>query len=155
LTNESDPAEHVVGGVLRREGRLFLFHRRPDRASYPSLWDVPGGHVDEGESIADALVRELAEELGIHVEPPDGDPWVTVRSNGLELHLFLIDRWTGEARNLALDEHDDTRWVDHDELAHLELADPSYLAVLRQALLSEPGWLLGRLDASDQGSSSE
>lgn len=135
MTKEVAPAVQLVGGILRRDGTLLLCHRRPDRANYPDLWDVPGGHINEGESIVEALVRELAEELGIQVEPPQGDPWVTIQANGLELHLFLIDRWKGEPRNLALDEHDDTQWVDHRELAHLELADPTYLLLLRQALV--------------------
>jgi mutator protein MutT len=146
LTEHVAPAVQVVGGILRRNGKLFLCHRRPERTSYPDLWDLPGGHVNEDETIGDALVRELDEELGIQVEPPQGDPWVTLESNDLQLHLFLIDTWEGEPRNLAVDEHDDIRWVSDGELAHLKLADPTYLSLLRQALVWEE---------SDQGSPSE
>jgi 8-oxo-dGTP pyrophosphatase MutT (NUDIX family) len=100
------------------------------------LRDVPGGHVNPGESIVGALVRELGEELGIQVEPSQGDPWATLQADGVQLHLFLIDGWEGELRNLAEDEHDDIRWVSDDELDHLQLADPFYLSLLRQALRS-------------------
>jgi 8-oxo-dGTP diphosphatase len=139
LTNEGAPAVHVVGGLLLRDGKLLLCHRRLDRASYPDLWDLPGGHVNEEETIHQALVRELGEELGIQVEQPRGDPWVTLQSKDLQLHVFLIDRWEGEPRNLALDEHDDIRWVSDDELVHLGLADPAYLLLLRQALIWRAG----------------
>jgi mutator protein MutT len=124
----------MVAGLLRRDGRVLLCHRRPDRVNYPDVWDLPGGHIDEGESTTDTLVRELAEELGIGVEPPEGPPWVTLRADGLELYVFLVDRWQGEPHNVALDEHDDIRWTSVDDLVHLDLAHPSYLELLRRAL---------------------
>ena len=124
----------VVAGLLRRDGQILMCHRHPNRASYPDVWDFPGGHIEAGESMASALVRELDEELGIHVEAPDQPPWVTVRTDRIELNLFLIDRWEGEPRNVATNEHDDTRWVKPDELAQLDLAHPSYLQLMRRAL---------------------
>ncbi len=124
----------VVAGVLRRAGQVLLCHRRPDRMSYPNVWDLPGGHIDERESTADTLVRELEEELGIAVEAPTAPPWVTLNADGVELHLYLVDRWKGEPRNAALDEHDDIRWTRADELAHLDLAHRSYSSLLRRAL---------------------
>ena len=139
MTKHVAPAVPVVGGLLSSNGKLLLCHRRPNRTSYPDVWDVPGGHVDGDETIQQALVRELDEELGIQVEPPQGDPWVTLQSNDLELHLFLIDRWMGDPQNLAVEEHDDIRWVSEDELEHLELADPAYLSLLRQALAWKAG----------------
>lgn len=71
------PRVQVVAGVLRRNGRLLLFHRRPDRTHYPDVWDLPGGHVEVGESTIDALVRELAEELGVRPYPAEA-PWRTL-----------------------------------------------------------------------------
>jgi 8-oxo-dGTP pyrophosphatase MutT (NUDIX family)/CTP:molybdopterin cytidylyltransferase MocA len=57
------PDLEVVGAVLRDGGRLLL-ERRADRA-----WDTPGGKLEPGEPAAQALVRELAEELGVRVAP--------------------------------------------------------------------------------------
>jgi mutator protein MutT len=112
---------------------MLLCHRRPDRTSWPDVWDLPGGHIDKGESIAEALVRELEEELGVQVEPPEGSPWVTLRVGTVELNLYLIDRWLGEPRNVAVEEHDDIRWFEADDLKLLDLAHPSYIEILRQA----------------------
>lgn len=39
----------VVPGLVRGDGRVLLCHRQADRASYPNVWDLPGGHIEPGE----------------------------------------------------------------------------------------------------------
>ncbi len=57
----------VVGAMLEKEGgRYLITHCRPT-ASLPLLWEFPGGRVQEGESDAEALARELNEEMGVRV----------------------------------------------------------------------------------------
>lgn len=124
----------VVAGLLRRRGQLLLCHRHPDRANYPDVWDLPGGHIESDETMAGALVRELDEELGIRIETPEQPPWATVQIDGVELNLFIIERWEGEPRNAATEEHDDMRWVGSGDIAQLDLAHHSYLQLLRRAL---------------------
>ena len=102
------------------------------RRSWPEVWDLPGGHVDDDESRAAALVRELDEELGIHIEAPVGSPWTTLQTDGMELSIYLLDHWRGEPHNAAPDEHDIIRWVTAEALPHLDLAHPSYNKLLRQ-----------------------
>jgi len=79
-------------------------------------------------------VRELAEELGFTVEPPQGAPWKTFHTDGLELSVYLVDRWEGQPRNLAVDEHDDLKWISVDRLGGLRLADDACLGMLRESL---------------------
>lgn len=124
----------VAVGLLRRGDRVLLCHRRADRESYPDVWDLPGGHVDDGESVAEALVRELEEELAITVDIPAGPPWATLTEGDLELHMFLIDHWRGEPTNSAPDEHDEIRWSRVEDLTDLDLADNSYRELIRRAL---------------------
>ena len=62
----------LVCGLLVRDGKALLVHRSPERAVYPGVWDLPGGHVEPGESKPAALVRELAEELDVGIEEPGG-----------------------------------------------------------------------------------
>jgi 8-oxo-dGTP diphosphatase len=134
MMNGDAPPGRLVAGVLRLNGQTLLCHRQPDRASWPHVWDLPGGHVDDDESVAEALVRELGEELGVQIEAPKGSPWMTIVLDGLELNLYLIDRWEGEPRNVALEEHDDIRWFAADDLELLDLAHPSYVEILQGAV---------------------
>ncbi len=61
------PHIRVVAAELERDGLFLLTQRRPE-ATMPLLWEFPGGRVEPGESDADALRRELLEEMGIRVE---------------------------------------------------------------------------------------
>jgi len=57
----------VVAAVVRR-GAAILVTRRPDRPGQPGQWEFPGGKVEPGERDAEALAREIREELGCAVE---------------------------------------------------------------------------------------
>jgi 8-oxo-dGTP diphosphatase len=66
-----------VSALLRwNEGVLLCRHEKPDK----EYWLLPGGGVNAGESLVDALHRELAEELGIEDEPPLEGPVAIVDS---------------------------------------------------------------------------
>jgi 8-oxo-dGTP diphosphatase len=57
----------VVAAVITRNSRLLICQRRRDKA-FPLKWEFPGGKVEAGESLTDALTREIWEELGVQVE---------------------------------------------------------------------------------------
>ncbi len=58
--------------VLDADGRLYLQKRSMKKDIAPGKWDTSvGGHVDFGESLADAVVREAREELGLHIAPEE------------------------------------------------------------------------------------
>ena len=126
--------ERMVGGILRKDDRVLLCLRSREREHCPGVWDVPGGHVEAHESLEQALLRELHEELGIEARLPGGGPWGTARLHGVELHLFVVDAWDGALRNCAAHEHEEIRWVSLDELPQLALAHPLSLELLRRAL---------------------
>ncbi|TVP49499.1 MAG: NUDIX domain-containing protein [Gemmatimonadales bacterium] len=56
----------VVAAVIRRETRVLLALRPPEKR-HGGLWEFPGGKLVEGETESEAMVRELAEELGVRV----------------------------------------------------------------------------------------
>jgi mutator protein MutT len=58
----------VAAAVVRREGRLLLT-RRPPGGPFGLYWEFPGGKLEPGESAAEALARELREELGVGSRP--------------------------------------------------------------------------------------
>ncbi len=79
-----------VGAVIvDRQGKLFLARRGPQAKNERGLWEFPGGSVEFGETLADALRREMREEYGItiavgelldvvdHILPEEGQHWVS------------------------------------------------------------------------------
>jgi len=89
--------EVAVAVLLRRDGCVLLAQRLPG-TPYPGYWEFPGGKREPGESMHDALVRELDEELGIEVTR--AAPWLTQRyaypHAHVELSFFRVFEWRGE-----------------------------------------------------------
>jgi 8-oxo-dGTP diphosphatase len=57
----------VVAAIIARNSRLLICQRRSDKA-FPLKWEFPGGKVEAGEFLTDALAREIMEELGVKIE---------------------------------------------------------------------------------------
>jgi 8-oxo-dGTP diphosphatase len=84
-----------VGAVLRREdGRVLLGLKSPDHRAAPGRWDMFGGPVAAGESVADALSRELSAQLGVH--PLTARPLAHIERAEGHSQLFVVEAWTGE-----------------------------------------------------------
>ena len=122
--------DRVATAVLRSRDKVLLCPRRADRAWYPDVWDLPGGHVTPEESPRQALSRELREELGIDVRLPEGSSATILYEDGVEFHLWVVGDWEGEVRNVAEDEHDAIGWFTRSEVERLSLASDRYLDLL-------------------------
>jgi 8-oxo-dGTP pyrophosphatase MutT (NUDIX family) len=119
---------------LIRDHHVLLCHRSAERAWFPDVWDLPGGHVEARESAAEALARELAEELGIKVEPPTTEPFTCIRGPDFKLVAWVLDAWSGEVSNRDPAEHASVAWFDTDALQNLPLASRSYERMLIDVL---------------------
>jgi nucleoside triphosphatase len=120
----------VVPVLLDAEQRVLLCRMAPDRGVFPGQWALPGGGVEPGERIEEALRREVREELGIElsqVSPllfkdavlektyPDG------RREPLHM-VFLVYRCTPGSLEIVLNpEFSEYRWATREALAGLEL----------------------------------
>jgi 8-oxo-dGTP diphosphatase len=88
--------EVAVGVLLQADGG-FLLTSRPTGKVYAGYWEFPGGKLEEGESVEDALRRELMEELGILIEATE--PWkvetVDYPHALVRLHFCKVTLWQG------------------------------------------------------------
>lgn len=93
--------EVAVGIILQPEGQ-FLSAKRPKGKPYEDYWEFPGGKLEEGESVHQALARELYEELGIRIK--DSQAWDVIEHDYphayVRLHLRVVRDWTGQAQGL-------------------------------------------------------
>ncbi|WP_461170743.1 NUDIX domain-containing protein [Arthrobacter sp. Z1-15] len=131
---ENPLRHHVACGLLVRDGLVLLVHRSSAKTSNPNVWDLPGGHLEPGETSRQALVRELQEELNVSITPPDGSVIHTRRNSEVVLKVWRVDDWAGDIVNAAPDEHDDVGWFSLNEAVSLDLADPVYPALFLQEL---------------------
>jgi 8-oxo-dGTP diphosphatase len=88
----------VAAAVLQRPDGAFLLAQRPAGKVYAGYWEFPGGKVEPGEDAAEALSRELQEELGIEVVR--AYPWITrlftYSHATVRLKFFRVLEWAGE-----------------------------------------------------------
>lgn len=89
---------HVAVGVIRnRHGQILISRRHPD-SHQGDLWEFPGGKVESGETVQQALARELREELGIDIGPCGALIEIAhdYADKSVLLDVWLIESFTGE-----------------------------------------------------------
>ena len=90
--------EVAVGILLQPDGRFLLTSRPPGKV-YAGYWEFPGGKLEPGESVAQALARELHEELGLRIEPMAVTRWREQRVDYphalVHLHFCRVTAWQG------------------------------------------------------------
>lgn len=125
--------------VLEREGEVLLM-RRNGTGFFDGLYSLPGGHVEEGESLRDAAVREMLEETGIRLHAAVLDVLGVVhrRSDSNRIDFFLHAReWQGEPAVCEPDKCDDMRWMCRSQLPG------NTVPYVREALAAGSGpWIL-------------
>lgn len=112
----------AVGAICVRDGRLLLVRRA--RPPSRGRWAPPGGRVEPGERLADAVRRELAEETGL--DGVVGGLCGIAERIGQGHHHVILDFWVepGNADAVAGDDADNVAWVGRVDLDRLPLAGP-------------------------------
>jgi len=116
--NKAIPASYLF---LEKDGK-FLVARRCNTGYQDGNYQVPAGHVDEGELPSEALIREAKEEIGIDLSPDDIElvhvsyrPKHDDTDNRVDF-FFRVIKWSGEVKNMEPTKCDDLRWVSLNDL---------------------------------------
>jgi 8-oxo-dGTP diphosphatase len=119
--------------IITRPDGCVLLAQRPEGKVYSGYWEFPGGKVESGEPVPDALSRELREELGIDVQR--AYPWITrvyaYPHATVRLHFYRVVEWNGTPR---CKEHQAIAWQQIAALTVNPLL-PANSPVLRALLL--------------------
>ncbi len=149
----------VAVGLVQDDHQRILMTSRPAGKVYAGWWEFPGGKIEAGETVAQALARELDEELGLHLQPeavrPLGSRDYVYPHAHVALHFCLIRDWHGPEgslrRGLALREGQQACWVDFGRrLGHSQAVAmpypvlPASLPLIRALEIAE-GHLEGQL----------
>ncbi len=101
MSAPAKPIDVAVGILMRANGDVLLA-QRPEGKPYAGYWEFPGGKVEPGETILDALKREFVEELAIEI--CDAQAWCCVEHiyphAHVRLHFYISRNWRGEPQSL-------------------------------------------------------
>ena len=101
MTAQAAPIDVAVGILLKPNGDVLLACR-PEGKPYAGYWEFPGGKVEAGESVIDALKREFEEEIGVRIV--SAEPWCGVEHvyahAHVRLHFYISRHWQGEPQSL-------------------------------------------------------
>ncbi len=100
-THKPAPVDVAVGILMKPNGEVLLACR-PEGKPFAGYWEFPGGKVESGEKIFDALRREFAEEIAVDIQ--SAEPWCGVEHvyphAHVRLHFYISRDWLGEPRAL-------------------------------------------------------
>jgi mutator protein MutT len=102
--------------VLIREDRSVFLMRRLRGMAFGGMWAFPGGALEDGESPAEAAVREVLEETGVHLEPDRLVPWhrwltPVFEPRRFDTFFYLAALPPGQEPHLPTGEADQVRWL--------------------------------------------
>lgn len=108
---------HVFDGV----DKVFLAKRAATKKFLPGLFELPGGHIDFGESLVDGLSREIVEELGMRAsigDPYDAYTYINEVKGSHSCEIVFFATFTDPIENIRLnpEDHSECRWAANEEL---------------------------------------
>jgi 8-oxo-dGTP diphosphatase len=118
----SRTAISVIAGLIFRNQRVLICQRRHD-AAFALKWEFPGGKIEDRESEADALRRELKEELAIDVRESDfvsGYTYSYEDGPTVFLRFHWVKSFQGEPQNLVFEQ---ISWVTPGDLVNLDFLE--------------------------------
>jgi 8-oxo-dGTP diphosphatase len=135
-----DQIAKTVGALfIGTDGKILLGLRSPTKKVWPRHWDTIGGHVENGESLEEALIREVREETG--VTPTRLWLIATVRERQPETygdalhHIYAVTAWQGGEPSNICDEHTELKWFSIGEVRDLaNIVDPDYVSFAELAM---------------------
>lgn len=135
-----DKTARTVGALfMGPDDKVLLGLRAPAKKTWPNHWDTIGGHVEDGESLDDALIREVQEETGV---TPTGFRFIAAISErqpelyGDALHhVYIVTSWQGGDPTNACDEHTELKWFSIGEMRGLKnIVDPDFPRLIELAM---------------------
>jgi len=119
-----------------KNGEKVLIVKRPENASFlPGYFELPGGHVEFGETPEEALIREVKEEVSLDIEPQK--PYSTfsyISSNGNKHTIdiqYIVNVINDNQEPKLSEEHESFAWITKNEIDNFKFSDLMKKAVLK------------------------
>ncbi|MEH1126188.1 NUDIX hydrolase [Micromonospora sp. CPCC 206061] len=121
----TEPLRCAGALIVDDDGRIFIQRRSPDRRLFPNTWDIVGGHVEPGETLEEALYREVREETGWQVSVVIGvvGEYAYTGNDGIaRVETDYLVRVDGDLARPQLEagKHTEFRWLTESEIEVLD-----------------------------------
>ena len=117
-TNMRTVVEVAVGVLINPTGALLL-GQRPEGKPYAGYWEFPGGKIEAGETLFEALNRELLEEIDVVID--DAQEIMVIEHDYphayVRLHICVVKSWRGQPHGL---ENQSLAWLERDDIDRIE-----------------------------------
>ena len=123
--SEKKDTDKIAKAVVMKGDKALLLKRSNYMKKYAGEWDLPGGHVQEEESLEDGLRREVEEETGLKIKSPE-----KLYTDG-RTHYYRAEMDDSEVK--LSDEHTDHKFVSTEDLEGMEIPS-KYLKWIKQVL---------------------
>ena len=111
----------IAAGVICKNETKYLVAQRTEPQALAGLWEFPGGQIESGETVHQALTRELYEELGVDVTIIEDLETFTGVDNNLEITIHFVKcELDNDEEDITLSEHSDWTWIHEDNFENFE-----------------------------------
>lgn len=137
MNNDKKIQKITACAFIHKDGKMFTARRADTKKFLPGKYELPGGHIEFGETMVDGLKREIMEELGFDVVA--GDPFhafTYTRDNetvhSIEVDYFVTLADPNQSIELNPEDHSEYRWISSEEiLDFFEEDDEEHKAIKR------------------------
>lgn len=120
----------VVAAIIQDERGLYLACKRASHKQEAGKWEFPGGKPEQEETLENALVREIREELGVQIKVIRQFDRTT--TGEIDLVCFVAE--LADEKPTESTDHSELRWVAENDLSSLDWAEPD-LPALKKLLI--------------------
>ena len=136
----------IVCPIIENNGEVLLCKMADDRGVFPGQWALSGGGMEPGEQMEEALLREIAEELGTELQITSIKPWtfaddvrVKTYADGSKEEIYMIylmfDCVSSNRQVTFNEEFQEIAWVKHSELGKYDLNEATRIT------FNKKGWI--------------
>lgn len=136
----------IVCPVIQNEGKYLLCKMASDRGVFPGQWALPGGGMEPGETIEEALKREIREELGEALKITNITPWtfrddvrIKTYSDGMTEEIYMIylifDCLSANRTINFNEEFQEIIWVEPEALKNIDLNEATRITFSQKGLI--------------------
>ena len=125
---------NVVAAVIKKDNKIFASQR--GYGEFKDGWEFPGGKIEQGETLEEALIREIREELNVKIRV--GELIDIVEYDYPTFHLVMNTYWCSldDDQSIELLEHEAAKWLDKEHLYSVDWlpADISLISKIEEKL---------------------